>query len=497
MRTFEIITIMLLFTAWVSYLVPKANHPRWLVIFPALAVLMAIVQLIVEQYRWQMVPAYTLAVILFISCVPQLLSKAAAKPVGIGYWIIHIAGIVLSFAAIVIATALPILFPVFHLPEPTGSNAVGTTSFEWVDKSRPELFTPEPDDYRSLFVQVWYPAEMIAGTKPLPMWPEAKTSSPLIAKLLGMPGFLFNHLELIQSHTYHNLPLAKTQSIYPVLVFSHAYIFGYPAQNLVQMEELASHGYVIFSIAHPYEAAAVIYPDGRVVTANRQQYKAFRDSTIKAVPILKQYIAATTPVDKERLFRQYLKTNSAQGSVKTWVKDTLFVLNKIEQISHGEITSLLSGHLDLNRVGILGHSMGGAVTGEVCMRDSRFKAGVNLDGIQIGYVIDGSIGQPFMMMYSTVNVGQNDLLYNRGHNQLYRLIVANTTHNDYCDLPLISPLFKTLRQSGSINAYRMETIINSYLLAFFDKYLRGSDAPLFNKPESGFPEVDLQIRNTD
>lgn len=207
-------------------------------------------------------------------------------------------------------------------------------------------------------------------------------------------------------------------------------------------------------------------------------------------------MAATDPVEKERLFRKYLEANpAAQGSVRIWTEDTRFVMNEIKWLNSGETGSPLSGHLDLGRIGLLGHSMGGVVAGEVCMLDRRCKAGVNLDGIQLGSLIDGSLEQPFMMMYSAINAGQNDLVFARSHNLQYRVVVRNTVHTDYCDFPLISPLFKYVGAAGSLDPYRMEEILNRYLLAFFNKHLLGIDSPLLNGPETDYPEVDFQVRN--
>jgi hypothetical protein len=39
-------------------------------------------------------------------------------------------------------------------------------TYHWVDGSRPELFSPDPDDRRELLAQVWYPAEKVAGAMP-------------------------------------------------------------------------------------------------------------------------------------------------------------------------------------------------------------------------------------------------------------------------------------------------------------------------------------------
>ncbi|MGB7539058.1 MAG: hypothetical protein WBM17_11005 [Anaerolineales bacterium] len=498
MRPFEWITIILLLPALGSLIIPAKKFTGIFYWLTALPLFSAIVQMGIEHYRWSMVPAYFLAVLFFLLGLIKNWTGVSASPAGFLRRTANGIAAFLGLAAATIAAALPALFPVFSLPEPTGAYAVGTSEFEWVDLSRPEIFSPDPGNPRDLLVQVWYPAEKVAGTEPLAMWPDAKNLGLQVAGTFGMPAFLFDQLQLVRSHTYRDAPLASAGSDFPVLVFSHAYIPGYAGQNIVQMEELASHGYVVFSIAHPYEAALVEYPDGRLAPFSEERYQAvIRNGTVPAIPLLKEVMAAAGPADKEKFFRRYLYANpAAQESVKVWAEDTRFVLNQIEALD-GRPGNAFSGRLDLGRIGLFGHSMGGAVTGEVCMLDDRCKAAVNLDGVQLGDVIDGQIRQPFLMMYSAINAGQNDGIYAKSSSIQYRVVVRGTVHTDYCDFPLISPLFKLAGAAGKLDPYRMEHILNSYLLAFFDKYLKGMDSPLLNGPEPAFPEVDFSAVNID
>jgi predicted dienelactone hydrolase len=499
MRPWEWITVILLSVGWIALAIPAKkplSAPGWLPLLPLPA---AAAQWFLERYRWSMVPAYVLAALFFLIGVSRIWIHKPEQPAGLGGRIILGTAAVLALAAVAAAGALPALFPVFALPSPSGPYAVGITSFEWVDESRPEIFTPEPGGRRDLLVEVWYPAEPAAGAEPMAMWPEARTLGPQIAKVFGLPGFLFDQLALVRSHTYPEAPPAAAESKFPVLVFSHAYSPGFAAQNIVQMEELAGRGYVIFSIAHPCEASAVIYPDGRVVGTSPERYRAvIREGTVPAIPILKEFMAAGDPAEKERLFRAYLAANpAARESVRVWTEDTRFVMDQIERLERGGIASPLSGRLDLERMGVFGHSMGGVVAGEVCMLDRRCKAGVNMDGVQLGGLIDGQLDQPFMMMYSAVNAGQNDLIFDRFHNAYYRVVVAGTVHTDYCDFPLISPLFRLAGAAGSLDPHRMETILNRYLTAFFDAHLRGIDSPILRGPDPEFPEADVRVRKAN
>ena len=129
MRIFEILTLGTLFLALVARFFPVAKRPSWMNYFPVTAVLFILIHLVIEHYRWQMVPAYLLATLLFLSSLLRLFGISEISPTRRGRKILNGIGLVLGSVVFVIAAALPALFPVFQMPEPTGPYAVGTTSF--------------------------------------------------------------------------------------------------------------------------------------------------------------------------------------------------------------------------------------------------------------------------------------------------------------------------------------------------------------------------------
>src|SRR3979490_1472400 len=50
------------------------------------------------------------------------------------------------------------------LPSPTGSFAVGRTTFDWIDSSRIDTLAPTPGVKRELLVVVWYPVSKPEST---------------------------------------------------------------------------------------------------------------------------------------------------------------------------------------------------------------------------------------------------------------------------------------------------------------------------------------------
>jgi len=439
-----------------------------------------------------MVPAYILAILLFALSLPRLLGVKLSLPARLDRKISVGTGMALGLAVLAIAIALPVLFPVFQMPDPTGPFAVGTTSFVFIDDSRPEVLTPDPADNRLVYVQVWYPAQPSPDSAPACLWIDPAKITPVVIKgFLGLPGFLLDHLALVRSSSYPDAPLSERKVDYPILVFSHGHYPGFFAQNMVQMEELASHGYIVFSIGHAYESAVVFDAAGQVILASEPQIEAFSYGPEHAE--LYEQILSTAGVEQTQAARAFLSASPIQQqSIPIWIQDTQFVLTQIEQMSRGQVDSPFAGHLDTSRVGVFGMSFGGATALQVCAIDSRCKAALNMDGFQYGVLVDDPLQVPFLMMYSQGNSGVNDWALNDLPGSGFSLTVKDTTHENYTDFNLISPLFQALGALGKIDGRRMERIVNTYTLAFFDQTLKGVSSPLFQGLSPDYPEVALK-----
>lgn len=80
-------------------------------------------------------------------------------------------------------------------------------------------------------------------------------------------------------------------------------------------------------------------------------------------------------------------------------------------------------------------------------------------------------------------------------NMAYGVTVRETTHFDFTDLFLYSPILKFTKSFGSINGYHMIKIINDYTVSFFDKNLKGKMSPLLDGPSPNYPEVTIEIQD--
>jgi hypothetical protein len=455
-RTFEILILATLFLRLVACSLPPIKRSRWVDLLPTLAILLIVIHLIVEKYRWQMVLAYGLTLLLFLPSLLRLKRGSRPPDKQPSRRLLVVIGFLFRLLIFAFVAALPMLLPVFRLPEPTGPHLLGTTKLHLVDRTRPETLTATPDDHRELMVQVWYPARVEPGARPAPL-------------MEHMP-FPFSYLSLVRTHAYLDVPVSDAQASYPVLIFSHGHV-GFVEQNLTQMEDLASHGYVVCSIAHTYHTIATVFPDGRVVPADSALANSFLKGNSPAQDVYVEHL-------------------------RVWTDDTLFLINELESIQAGERESMLVGKLDMARLGIFGQSFGGVTAVQVCAMDDRCQAGINLDaGLPRDYTgraTDSSLKQPFMFMLNEGMAHYMHTALGAVENTAYGVTVRGTTHFDFTDLFLYSPVLKFTKAFGPISGYRMVKIVNDYVLAFFDKHLKGEMSPLLDGPSADYPEVEFQ-----
>ncbi len=128
------------------------------------------------------------------------------------------------------------------------------------------------------------------------------------------------------------------------------------------------------------------------------------------------------------------------------------------------------------------------------MVDKRCKAGINLDGLQSGDLLGRPMERPFMFMQSQDAGNINRLFFDRAKGDAYYVVVKGTKHFNYSDFSLLSPDYKKAGLLGTIDGVRMEKIMNTYVLAFFDKYLKGKESALLSKSSADYPEIEFHSR---
>jgi predicted dienelactone hydrolase len=237
-----------------------------------------------------------------------------------------------------------------QLPAPTGKYSVGRSSFLWFDRSRSK---------RPVQVEVWYPAETSKfRTSPYRADLSAVVKNPAtkaaLQENLGPSYDAVVHGEL-RAHAHDDVPLAKSDRPLPLLLFSPG--LGWSSYDYsVQLEDLASHGYVVCGVEHVQDTFGVVLSGGRV--------EPFDDA------LWSQHPASSG--NPENL--QFYEARAA-----LWAQDMLFALDELSSMAK-EKNSKFYGAIDSNVVGAFGHSHGGRSAAATCLLDARIKSCLNEDG---------------------------------------------------------------------------------------------------------------------
>lgn len=467
MRPLEILLSIVLATR-LAYPPTERKRPAAIVLLSAFALVVVLAHAIFEGTRWQMIPLYALVLVTLLSGIAaarktQTGNAPAPRPLRL----------ILNLSLLGVSTALPILLPVPAIPSPGGPYEVGTRIYELTDESRRELYSGG-DEARRFQIQVWYPSEADSTGERAPWMANADIYATAISEYLDLPTFFLDHLKLVKVPAYQNANVAADKS-FPVVLFSHGWN-GFNAQNTSQALHLASHGYVVVGVQHTYGAVVTVFFEDGTIAKNNPS----------ALP-------SGTPDDKYEA--------AARKLASQWAGDLGFALDFLDgQNENAESPFYRS--LDLSRVGVYGHSTGGGAAIQFCGTDSRCKALLGMDPFMrpVSYeVLENGVVQPSFFMFSQVwadeKDSRNNRLFDSFHGRLKNALgvvyIEGTSHYDFSDLPLLSPLAPQLGLKGPINGKRVTAILDDYLLSFFDAALKGKSSDLLENP-SPYEEVKLK-----
>lgn len=390
------------------------------------------------------------------------------------------------------------------MPKPSGPYAIGTKNLYFVDTNRPESFTPDPDDHREVAVRIWYPAITPKEGKPVGLIENAPELGSIYSSYSPLPPTALDPLSSVETHSYRGADILESPELFPVLLFSHAYWAGM-TQSTVLMEELASHGYIVVSIGHAYETSHFPEEDGSIKAFDprNEEFRLRGLERNNALDIQRRISNTEDRQELETLLRELFKLRPKTiESLHIWADDISFVIDKLEEMNRG--SGFFGGKLDTTRIGVLGHSFGGAASAQVCLTDKRCKAGINIDGLQLGELIYKNLTRPFMFVHhdnlEAKNRTPNRFFFERVDNTAYLLLIKGTRHLNFSDIsiPGYASIFRVPPEAlGRINGRRCLDIQNRYVLAFFDKHLKEMDSGLLNGPTVEYPEVEIWIREQE
>jgi predicted dienelactone hydrolase len=343
------------------------------------------------------------------------------------------------------------------LPAPQGPYQVGSEVFHWTDAQRPEILTSDPDDRRQVVAQAWYPSDPAPGRTTAP-WPAPGAPVPyfeaqgqLPAYLDPYPSFVFRSYNQVDTHARASTPASAARPDWPVLLFLPGW--GSPREHYTALcADLASRGFVVVALSHPYESAIALLAEGRVVG----------------------------PVTSATIFG-----GSMADMVAIRAADSSFVLDQLSRLDQLAPASPLAGHLDLQHVGVVGHSLGGATAVQVVATDARFLVGVNIDGVITDALASLELARPFLWLQAGGTPGEH---YRQVRDRLMGglrdggevLVVGGSSHTSFTDLSTyLSPLGRRLlgddgaapAANGSGSGERITSETGDVIAAFVGHHL--------------------------
>lgn len=472
MRPIEVLMSCIALAASIFLLAGLPVQPPGAAFFLMLLGGIVIAHLVYEGEHWQIVPLYIAIFVLLITSTNILLG-AYRGSLGPGFRVVG--GGVL--ALVLAAAAVSWIVPMFRLPRPTGPHRVGTRILYMTDPKRDSEGGARPDSQRELMVQIWYPAEAIGHQREIY---RRRTETTLKS----------SYQAVLRTQSLRSAPILAAKTAYPLLIFSPAWT-GQRTQSTFLMQEMASHGFVVASIDHTYYSGLVAFPDGRVIDSHRAP--ALGDFT---------HLSIREGIELANQF------------VRILADDILSVLDWLAALN-GHPEGEWFRRLDFSRVGVMGHSIGGAAGAEACGIDPRIGAALNFDGWTFGDTLRFGLAKPWMVIYGKgiekepaslaaqpEGVQRYWQMNRENHetvtaalreNDGYCLTIRGCSHWNFADRALYSPL-RSRTGAGTIRPKRACRIIAAAARAFFVEALNGRDRSLVAEAVSVFPEVDVVIQ---
>jgi predicted dienelactone hydrolase len=279
----------------------------------------------------------------------------------------------------------------------------------------------------------------------------------------------------------------------------------YPGQNTALMEELASHGYVVFSLSHPPDSASYRTSDGTLV---EQQLWTPSDALIES---LKQLVGASTYEARYRglePFTRVIEHDRLTSSLVNWRADDLFLTGALASGSPPAAVADIAGRVDIERLAYGGMSFGGGVSASTCQVDPHCKAVFSLDGVTWDVsMFDSDLHAPLLLLQSDwlthplfpyephdPSVNPQDLAFERWAHagerpDIYRYRVLESAHMGMTDLTLTARAPVRASKYGAIEGQRAIAALNAFTLAFLNTFLRSEKGDFPTHVEAQFPEV--------
>lgn len=378
------------------------------------------------------------------------------------------------------------------LPAPDGAFAVGVARGEFVDATRRLDLEDASSGPRRLPGLAWYPAEGPPAADSAYLAPEVAATT--LAGLARTFGYTEDELKPVAAARVAvrvgARPLQRARA-FPVVVFSHGLLL-YPEQNSALAARLASHGYIVVSIAHPLDATDQRLDDGRTVASRFSS----ADDDPRFAGAFDTLVNGADLVDRRKALGVYAEAIAGTRigrSVAEWRSDTLAVAQAIGEGREPAGLREALASADRSRLAFAGMSFGGATSATACRRVPACRAAVNLDGQNFDpELFDGAVGRPLLLLLSDwtryglfkgqsreADFSPNDLAYepwkSAGEDRdVLRFRLVGSRHMGLTDFVALLEGDKRDARVGEIDGKQALSAVGDLVLAFLDVQLRGA-----------------------
>ena len=363
-------------------------------------------------------------------------------------------------------------------PKPTGEYAVGMFTYTVYDALDEAMYCA-PGTKRSIPAKVYYPVskESVEG-----MEKARYMSKELVGAIKKNYHFTPTYEQAEKEGTnrsecYENAPFIEGER-FPLILFNHGYGSFCEAHTFLFCE-LASHGYVVVSIGHPYEAMLTELDDGRTYKKAKGISSKCYHPVIPSVLALKKIMKAKG--SNEELWEQFDAVQKKYNAflmerIPYWKEDTKAALCYLKE-------NFADRLIDWEKkIGVTGHSMGGATAFALCEDEpERFICGINIDGGLFGNHDGKTITVPFLQMNCEPNKTSVTRAFISNKNVAYHAVFRDMQHIGFSDLKHFIPVKSLV---GGLDPNVAHEHVCRIILEFFDAYLKKSkEKPSFESDD--------------
>lgn len=364
-------------------------------------------------------------------------------------------------------------------PSPSGMYPVGSKTYTFVDSSRLEQLGPNAlKEERKLSVRMYYPAD--AGT--IANYKKDYLISREVMNAMAKEFFIKMDYDKKCQSGENEAPYFKDADFikdekFPLILFSHGYK-SYKEGNSFLCADIASHGYIVLSIGHPYEAMYTSFDDGSGVSFDSSVMKKQINPFIPGLLAMRKLQKKKgTPedlyarfVEVQNKYNRFLVDRQTQ-----WTMDSMFVIDKAKK-EFSDMIDFTAG------VGATGHSLGGSTAYSLCHASEDIICGINIDGGLFGDYEGKTMTKPFFQICSENNLSVETKPMLNKTQPAYYATFKQIKHIAFADVKFFmqNPII-----TGKIPADVMHENLCKCHIDFFDKYLKKKELDI-NIPESKF-----------